>query len=221
VKPLVFIISTLTVLALTLVSGIIQGRLTQRWGPTSMAIEAAKKLQSFPDAFGPWQVQSKNTFKDSVLTELRCIGYLSRTYENQETGTEVNVAVLLGPPGEISVHTPEICFSSKDFTRETKRQRLVFTNPDGSQEEFWSLDFRANDLHGRLLHVAYGWSLGSHWSAPEDPRFIFGGRPYLYKLQLAITGDVQPEMTGENPCRRFLADFIPAIRKYLSDPSHE
>lgn len=199
----------------------IHGRLTQRWGPSSSTLKAAEELQSFPDSFATWKIQSTNTFSDSVLTELRCSGYISRIYQNQETGTVVNVAVLLGPPGEISVHTPEICFSSRDFSIESKRQRLVIQKPDGSREEFWSLDFRSNDLQGQLVHVAYGWSLGSHWSAPEEPRFVFGGQQHLYKIQLAAYGNARQEMSGDNPCRQFLADFIPAIRNYLLNPSSE
>jgi hypothetical protein len=220
-KPLGFAASTLIVLALTLVSGIMHGRISQRWGPSSDSVKAAEKLQAFPVAFGHWRMQSANTFDAATLTELRCIGYFSRNYQNQETGAEVNVAVLLGPPGEISVHTPEVCFSSQEFNIESKRQRLDFTNPDGSKEEFWTLDFRSNDLHARLVHVAYGWSMGNHWSAPEEPRFVFSGNQYLYKIQLAISGNVQQEISGDNPCRQFLAEFVPNVRNYLLNPSRE
>jgi hypothetical protein len=220
-KPLGFVISALIVLALTLASGILHGRISQRWGPSSDAVKAAEKLQTFPNAFGHWRMQSANTFDASTLAQLRCTGYISRNYQNQETGIEVNVAMLLGPPGEISVHTPEICFSSQEFNTETKRQHLVLTNPDGCKEEFWALDFRSNDLHARLVHVAYGWSLGNHWSAPEEPRFVFSGNQYLYKIQLAISGNVQQEMSGENPCRQFLTDFIPNVRNYLLNQSRE
>jgi hypothetical protein len=221
VKPLALVVGTAAVAALTLISGIVHGRISQRWGLSSGAATAAEKLQTFPVAFGSWQMQSKNTFDSSTLNQLRCAGYISRIYQNQQTGTEANVAVLLGPPGEISVHTPEICFSSREFDIETKRQRLAVTNPDGSKEEFWTLDFRGNDLHARLVHVAYGWSTGNHWSAPEEPRFVFSGNRYLYKIQLAITGNSQQETSGENLCRQFLAEFAPAMRNYLLNPSRE
>ncbi len=85
-KSLGFVASTLIVLALTLVSGYWHGRISQRWGPSSDAVKAAEKLQTFPVAFGHWRMQSTNTFDAATVAELRCIGYISRNYQNQETG---------------------------------------------------------------------------------------------------------------------------------------
>jgi hypothetical protein len=129
--------------------------------------------------------------------------------------------VILGPPGQISVHTPEVCFSSQAYTRESKRRKERLAGPHGAQDEFWLLTFRANDLHGGLLSVGYGWSTGGHWTAPNDPRFKYGGYPYLYKIQLSANIATDIKASEEDPCLKFLADFVPAAQKCLVESQRD
>jgi len=200
------------VAASTLLSGAIHGWMSDRWGPPRNALAAAEKLQDIPDRFGNWELQSSDELAESVLTMLECIGYTFRTYVNQETGETVRVGVLLGPSGAMSVHTPEICFSSRDYTVFEERRRVAIENAGG---EFWALTFRANNLDADMLRVYYGWSTGEGWSAPEEPRFTYAGSPFLYKIQLAgsLPRGADPE-TGD-PCRAFLNDFVPVAERYL------
>jgi hypothetical protein len=113
------------------------------------------------------------------------------------------------------VHRPEICYSSREY--ETVEPSRLFRpgEADGSQDSFWKLVLRSNDLSGHLLHVAYAWNAGSGWTASEHPRFSFAGHRVLHKLQLAspILG---PSILGEaNPCETFLRDALPQIDAVL------
>jgi hypothetical protein len=209
------IFSSLAVVAITLASGVIYGRLSQRWGPSRNTQEAAKKLQAVPKTFGPWQQKATHTFDGGTLEELKCAGYIFRTYEHRLTGEEVNVAIILGPPGQISVHTPEICFSSQDYTLKGTRRQMEITHNDGAKEEFWVTTFQANDLHRRSLSVIYGWSTGGHWMAPKDPRFNYAGYPHVYKIQLVATITSDGKTPGDDPCQKFLAEFVPAAKNCL------
>ena len=109
----------------------------------------------------------------------------SRQYENRKTGEIVTVAVLLGPAGPISVHTPDVCYSSQDYTVLGAPEQTRFGGGEGSQDELWSTSLRSTSLTAGNLRVYYGWSTGGPWSAPGDARFAFAGQPYLYKIQVA------------------------------------
>jgi hypothetical protein len=213
------ILSVVLVLAVTLVCGALYGRLSHRWGPSADMQAAAEKLEGIPGHFGNWKQASSEKMTSSVVKMLQCAGYISRVYVNQVTGEKVNVVVLLGPPGPIAVHTPEICYSSKDYRQQEARKRMAVGKTEGAENEFWSLTFRSNNLRGDLLRVCYGWSTGDRWSASEQPRYSFAGRPYLYKIQLAATLPPWVNLETRDPCRRFLADFEPAAREYLVEPS--
>ena len=161
-------------------SGVIHGRLSHRWGPTRSSLEAAKKLKSFPEQFGDWKLESSDEMGKDVVEMLQCTGYFSRVYVNRKSGETVNVAVILGPPGQISVHTPEICYSSREFSIMGERKRVAIGNTPSARETFWHVDFqRKNSLQEDQLAVYYAWSTGGLWLASEDPRFQFRRRSLL------------------------------------------
>lgn len=214
-KPIGITLSALAVMVLTLASGVIYGNLSQRWGPPQEMLEAAKKLETIPTEFGDWRLKKANTFNKETLEMLRCAGYISRIYENRVTNETVNVAVIVGPPGQISVHTPEVCFSSQDYTHESQRQKNSISRGGRDMDDFWFLTFQTNDLYARKLSVAYGWSTGGNWLAVDDPRFKYGGYPYLYKIQLAADMSGGSKDPQKDPCLEFLEDFVPAAKKSL------
>jgi len=115
-KPTAFLaVMILLVAGLTLASGMIHGRLTNRWGPPTAMLAAAERLKGVPTECGDWRRMEKDLEMDeTTINMLELEGWINRTYLHQPTGQTVHVAVLLGPPGRISVHTPEICFSSRD-----------------------------------------------------------------------------------------------------------
>ena len=207
------------VMGLTLVSGVIHGWMSNRWGASEEVLAAASKLEEFPERFGNWQSQSSQEMSENTLTTLECAGYFVRAYANQETGETVKVAVIVGPSGPTAVHTPEICYSSRAYTIREDPQPVTVQNSEDSDEEFWRLTFQSNDLDGDLLRVYYAWSSGGPWSAAENPRLAYAGYPYLYKIQLAanLPPGVNPE--ASDPCVGFLRDFVPVAKRYLVVPS--
>jgi hypothetical protein len=205
-------------IGLTLVSGMIHGRLTQRFSPSDAVAAAAARLSELPAVAGPWRRQEIQPLGDEVVEMLQCAGYISQTYVHEGTGATVRMALLLGPPGPISVHTPEVCYSSKDYTIENERQRVRIRAKQKPDEELWQMTFRHNDVRGERMSVAYAWNDGSGWSAPSQPRFTYGGRPYLYKLQLAGQLPANADDMRDDPCRQFLAEFLPVADQYLVQP---
>jgi len=206
--------------AVTLLSGWVHGRMTNRWGYPEDTVAAAAKLQGVPTQFGTWQLRSSEELSENTIKMLDCVGYFVREYVNRQTGDSVKAALLLALPEPLTLHTPEVCFSSREYTIAQQRQRVKVHNPNRPDDEFWALTFRSNHLEGDMLRVYYAWSTGDRWSAPEQNRFTFK-QPYLYKIQLAGHMPLGADPETADPCWDFLQDFIPVVEPYLVQPSGE
>jgi hypothetical protein len=200
-------------LGLTLAGGALAGVLAGRWGPAANLVAAGAGLAEIPAEFGDWRLDAELPLEEGEIEMLRCTGHVSRRYLNRSTGQMVEVFVLVGPPGRISVHTPEICYAGAGYRQTAQRAHVsVPLSGGGGEGEFWCTPFISQSRDGVKLAVYYGWSDGGRWSAPKRPRLAYGGRHYLYKLQLnaplvARRGD------EHDVGREFLADFIPALER--------
>jgi hypothetical protein len=199
--------------AATLGVAVAHGKLSRRWGTPPDVEAAAKRLERLPTQIGDWQIKgSDQKLDERVAQMLQCNGTINRVYENTKTGDKVRVFVVLGPAGPIAVHTPEICYSSKDYKIDAPRQRWAVDDAN----TLWDLRLKSNDISDTPLRVVYGWTNDTHWQATDSPRFAFGGRPMLYKIQLA--GPV-PASEERDACREFLSAFLPVLKKHLTDAS--
>src|SRR5262245_1198842 len=126
-------------LAATLGAGLVQGRLTNRWGVRPDARHAADQLTPrLPDEVGNWKVQQDIKFLPQVSRILQNPTSLNRVYVNQQTGDQVQIAVIVGHPGPVSVHTPEICYSAKDYTISGARRKSS-VEVGSATHDFWEL----------------------------------------------------------------------------------
>ncbi len=208
----------LIAIGVTAAAGVLHGRISHRWGPRQDVSAAAQRLTGFPATFGRWQSRESHELAKPVLAALQCAGYLNRSYVNQDTGETVNVALLLGPAGPIAVHTPEVCFSSRDFKQRGDRRLATVRGADETENEFWTVTFDSTGLEKTILRVFYAWTTDGRWDAVESPRFTYAGKPYLYKIQLATTLPPGADLEKNDPCQTFLQDFIPALnRKVFQD----
>jgi len=206
---------------LTVVSGLVQGHASRRWGNPVDMTGLAARLQSIPAVVGDWQVESTRELEPQVRNVLECAGSICRTYQNRNTGETVNVVILLGPAGPMAVHTPEICYSSLAHRQLGPRQAIDLTDPEGREDHFWTLTFQSNTLRGQMLRVYYAWSRGQSWLAAASPRFTLAGQPYLYKIEAAGTLPAREATEKSDPCIRFLREFVPLARRGMAAPSPE
>ena len=140
---------------------------------------------------------------------LQCSGYVSRSYAHRLTGDLVNMVLLVGPAGPTAVHTPDVCYSSQDYTQTGPREVVqVKAASSGQTGSFWMLKLRPNSLEAKPLTSYYAWSDGQRWEATENPRLTFGGKPMLYKLQLAASTPPTSDSSKPDPGRLFLQSFL-------------
>jgi len=215
-RKLLFAIGLVTSLAI--VSGLVHGAMSNRWGVQPDELAAGNLLEKTPSQVGAWQTKLTYELEERTVRMLQCSGDVNRLYVNPISGEQVNVAVLLGRTGPIGSHTPEICYSSVDYTQQGDR-RMVSFEIDDKTHTFWQVLFKRNSVDGELLSVFYAWSSGDEWKAADEPRWQFADRPFLYKIQLAST--LPPSATADElqPCSEFLTDFIPVVGQYLTSPT--
>jgi Protein of unknown function (DUF3485) len=194
-------------MAIAVTTGAVCGHFSQRWGPASDLAAAAEHLKTFPKQIGTWQLVKEDRMSDTIQQTLLCAGYVNRTYVDQTNGDEVFLAVIVGPTGPTSVHTPEICYSSQAYSAPDPRESRKLTDRAGKTHTFWRTVFRSPNATAEQLCVYYAWCADRQWLASESPRFEFGGRSMLYKLQLASL--VPPaNINQRNACEAFLHDLL-------------
>jgi len=197
----------------TLASGFVQGRITQRWGPSVDSVELGKRLEAFPEEFGNWKAKLVIPLSDATQKILQCQGHINREYVNMETGECISVAIMLGPSGPISVHTPEVCYSSQGTMQLGERQSFKVEDVDGVKTNYWYVDFQSTGFDKKMMRAIYAWSTDGNWEATATPRLTFVTHPYLMKLQIAVDSVTNDNFDLSN---RFLHEFVPALRKHLA-----
>ena len=201
---------------ITLAVGVVHGNLTKRWGLRADVIAAGKRLEEMPKAFGDWQLEREEALAPVVSRLVQCTGSVSRVYRNTKTDDFISIVVLLGPAGPIAVHTPEICYSSREFQITRKREHWSLRtdlDKNSKLDQFWDLRLQATNASANTIRVIYGWTNTHQWQATENPRFSYSGSPFLYKLQLA--GPVPVDENSPDVCADFLTAFLPVLRTHM------
>jgi hypothetical protein len=215
-RPLNLLVALALFLSGTLASGWLHGRMTNRWGEAAVLRDAAQKLGAeLPARLGPWRLVKSYELEQSVANALQCVGYLHGAYAHDQTGDTVVVAIIAGPGGRISVHTPEICYSAQDYELVGDRQQLAIHDEVGNLHTFWQLAANSRVPARPHLRVLYGWSAGDAWQAVAGPRFAFAGLPLLYKLQLAGPPQAGQANPAFDPCQDFLARLVHDLQPRL------
>ena len=204
---------------LTVIGGILHGRISHRWGPGRALLDAGQILKRFPRHVGPWQMRESFELSQGVIDQLECAGYIDRRYMHRQTGASVRVALMVGPAGPMSVHEPEVCYDSAGYRLAGRRTKTTIGDPGnmGPQSQFWTVTFESPDVDKSTLRVRYAWWNGQRWEAPEHPRITYAGRAFLYKIELAALLPRGADPEQDDPSESFLAEFVSAFRKHVSN----
>ena len=212
----IIIISVLTI-AVTAYSGY----LFQRWGYFEGLPEARELLRQLPMEINGWVAEEDVPLRPGDVAMLKIQdAYVNRVYRNAERA-EVHFTLMVGPSGRITVHTPEICFGGRDFSREAARTPVpIDVQLDCGREvvdTFWRVNFvnRAIGANNRISFY-YGSYHGVRpadvWHAVERPRRDLQRFRFVYRIQVqahSVLGDER------DTARQFLEDALPTIHRYL------
>jgi len=209
-------LAALAATAFVILTGLAQGYWTYRWGPPLGQQVAAERLARVPHDVGDWRGEDHQLPEDQIRAA-GLSGYVLRSYVNRFTGAAVTLLIVCGPPGPISVHTPDVCYAGAGYQmiRDPVRKTVRAEGPAGGAT-FWSADFRKQrpgpDPGKR---VVWGWSTGDTWQAVDNPRFDFARARALYKVY--VVRDITPAREDEADASLvFLGRLLPELRTALS-----
>lgn len=199
------IVSIAVLTCLTVASGYV-ARASRGPANTDRSQAVAEGMRTFPTEFGAWRQTAELPLDEVTSRELQCRAFMHRMFENGRTGRSAKVFVLLGPTGTISVHTPEVCYSAKEFEILGASQRVQVTDKHGVAHELWMLRLRRRDASEQVLRVYYAWGTDHAWKAPSNPRFEYTFAPDLFKSQIVF--HETPVSGGVDEERDFLREFL-------------
>lgn len=178
-------------------------------------------VSSLPHVMGAWQ-GSELKLDELVVKVSQCAGHKSYYFVDSRTGRGVEVTVMVGQPGPMSEHVPEVCYPAGGYTlirNSWERIDLKTLGPEMPVGELVRMDF----VHARMdapVRVWHGWYDTRQWSRPDHPRLTFFSRDVLFRLH--VSSPKLPNPLVEDPTYRddagetFLKECLPEITRQLS-----
>lgn len=197
-------------LLLIVAVGILEGKISHRWGPSNDLKLASTAVETLPETIGDWESE-KLEIEEQTLTLAGATGHLKRIYRNPETGEWHVVTLLCGKHGPISLHAPTLCFTGSGWRAAGPEKVVEYSPREGMVAQAWQVAFdRREDFKEEHIMVDWTWNDGSGWRATDNARFEYAGAPYLFKLYVVSDGD---QIGGEGKARR--DQFVKSLLKEL------
>lgn len=203
---------------ITVVPALLQGQFANRWREPNELLAIAERMEHFPDQFGSWEMsQTGASLSEGVMRELGLAGYVSRNYKHRDSGNVVLLVLMVGPPGPLVRHPPDICLGNRANTLLSETRISVAATGEGmngTTSEFRVLEYQPQSQLENPFHVAYAFSTGGTWNVPKWPRFTYGANPYLFKAHLQAVDSQGVYSFDDLPLKQFLRDFALAFAEF-------
>lgn len=172
--------------------------------------ELAARLKAVPLTVGDWQGEELQT-NEAVVRAADCAGMIQRSYTNTRDGRQVSFMILVGKPGPLSVHLPDICYRGAGYRSQGDASKAELEIASRTAE-FRVLDM-ANSTGpvARHLRIYHSWNNGSGWTTPGVPRVAFARSAYLFKLYVTTPATSAPDPGDQDVCRDFIVSCLPTI----------
>ena len=211
-------VANVVAFALLVGSGLVHGRLTDRWGTSEELARAIARLDRVPRSIGDWQ--GRDAELDRRQIERAGIqGYLSRSYRNARDGREASILLVCGRPGPIAVHTPDVCYKGAGYEAEAEPVVEALVTDGGRPAHFLKARFhKAGAIVPDTLDILWAWNARGPWEVPANPRVAFATHPYLYKIYLIARRDGPSPSPAGGPSgdREPAGALLEAIDRVLS-----
>jgi hypothetical protein len=196
--------------------GVAHGWLTGRWGVSADLQRAAVALDRFPKAVGNWVAVEDTPYDADDVARHGIRGHVGRTFRHSQTGEVLQVLVVCGRGGPISVHEPDVCYAAAGYRLMGAKHQLPEPSTGAT---FWTGRFvKPTGVVPQQLDIYWAWSRdGAAWGAPDNPRVTFAWAPSLYKLYVvrssvgSSAGD-----TSDSRVREFLSSLLPQLNGSLA-----
>src|SRR6516162_896678 len=164
------VLAVITAGSLIALPGFVQGVWSGRWSQSQELEQAVASLERMPLNIGDWKGHTIELDREQI-EGADLAGHCCRRYENQRDGRVVTVILMCGRSGPVSVHTPDVCWTSTGYEMVARRSRW---QPESRSAEFWTARFRKDEASAPLYRrVFWSWNAGGSWQAPDSARFAF------------------------------------------------
>jgi hypothetical protein len=204
-------IATLTACVALVACGLVHGTWTERWKKATGPAEAASRMEQLPLQLGDWQGTVIDVKPESAGEGVA--GVLQRLYVHRGTGQSVNITLVCGRPGPVSIHTPDACYGALGFKVDVRGKKELA----GLGASFWQADaVQVKASEESRLRIYWGWNAGQGWTAADDSRLQFARYPVLFKLYVKRDVNVLGEkQTSHELCEDFLQVLLPELDRAL------
>jgi len=203
-------------LLIVLGTGLVHGVWTQRWQKSTVIDEAVGRTLTLPAEVGDWQSEPMEVSAEEMALA-GADGWYVRRFTNRRTEQTIQVMLLCGRTGYMSVHRPEHCYSAAGYTLVASPLPYVLKSDQGKVlGDFLSGRFIKQDPTGNAqLRIFWTWFAAGRWQAPPSPRWTFAGLSVLYKLYVARDATFRPERLDDDPAVAFMRQLLPALTAKL------
>jgi hypothetical protein len=202
------------VLCSTIVSGVLHGLETHRWGVPGSRERAAARLSAVPVQFGNWSSDELELSERERRMAGADAAYW-RTFADigSASGSDsISVLLLSGSTGPIACHPPTICFQGAGYELISEPVKVPVP---GTGDTLWCADFRTVTTPPLRLRAYWAWGGDDAFVASEWPRIDFAGHPNLYKAYFTRVGPAIDEPPDEDPIVEFAKEFLPLADRQL------
>lgn len=198
---------------IVLATGWVHGDRTGRWRVDDSLENAVARLDRIPKDFGAWRGEDQ-PLDPRQLQAGEVIGAVSRAYVHERDGRHFQVVVLCGRPGPIAVHTPEVCYDANGHVAVTMPTVENVPLAEDARAEWRVVVFRSKRTDAaETLRIAWAWSAGGTWSAPDNPRVTYASQRFLYKVY--VMGREWPGDDGARDMLAFAREWLPTLDEAL------
>ena len=215
-----------TGLVLLVASGVLYAMQTGSTRDPEVMADAARRVDIARDIAVPGWTSERIEFTSEQLAAAEAAGGGTVRYsaiDGPAASSSINVMLLCGPHGPISVHPPTACFQGVGY-RQVRPERVeTIKATDGTVlGTFWVTDFEQerNGVTERI-RTWWTWSPNAEWHAATNARMEFAGQPVLYKLYLteqvlahSHEEDAESDL-AEGVIPDFARTYLPELKKVL------
>jgi hypothetical protein len=197
-----------------IVTGLLHGYWTDRWGSQTDTQEAADLLKQVPLDLGDWQGKEIEVKPGQGVPGVT--GCVQRRYTHRHRGVTVVLALVNGRPGPVATHTPEVCYGASGYV--VGDRRPVRLDIPGKPAQFWTSDaIRTKVTEEERIRLYWAWNGGDGWVASRDARQEFPRHrhPILHKLYVLRDLADGPADSRDEPCEAFLRVLLPELERVV------
>jgi hypothetical protein len=201
-------------LVIVISAGLVHGKLTSRWRLSSALADVTTRLPQVPMQIGNW-TSVEVPIGARELKGAGAFGWLSRRYAESGTGVAASVMLLVGLPGDIATHTPDVCYPGAGYTLGGSEEMVLRYGTPERTVKLRTAIARKEGPSPSVLRIYWAWNDRTGWSAPDDARWTYATAPALCKLYVVreTSGGVVPPT--EDPCIELIAQLLPAIDRVV------